>query len=559
MLDKTKFAWPPDYAGKMIWRQEKLRKLRANPSMLTGAKAYYARNTADFIDDWVDTYDPRNAASVGKSVRMPFMLFPRQREFVQFLELLVDAQTNGLVEKSRDMGATWGAGGFSVGKFLFKQGSSIGWGSRKEMLVDRNGDMDSIFEKLRYIIRSVPTEFYPRGFDPDGMSHMKIICQSSESSITGESGDDIGRGGRKLAYFKDESAHYERPEKIEAALADNTRTQIDISSVHGLGNVFHRKREAGIDWYPGDPLMRARVNVFVMDWRDHPDKDEQWYREREAAAREAGLLHVFRQEVDRDYSASVEGTICPAEWVKSAIDAHLKIPGMDEGLHMAGLDVADEGGDRNAWARRKGVVLTDVEEWGDRDVGVTTRKAVDLALETRPIQVMYDCIGIGAGVKSEANRLTAEGQMPANIRLVAWDAGASPLWPDERVVIRDDGTPDPDSPINKDFYGNLKAQGWWSLRRRFERTHRYITQGIRYPVKDLISLSSKIPKLRSLEKEISQPVTRKSTRSIGHLKLIVDKTPDGTKSPNMGDATMQCYHPCTNVLAYDTSLSWVGG
>ena len=27
-----------------------------------------------------------------------------------------------------------------------------------------------------------------------------------------------------------------------------------------------------------------------------------------------------------------------------------------------------------------------------------------------------------------------------------------------------------DTPLNKDFYTNLKAQGWWQLRRRFEKT-----------------------------------------------------------------------------------------
>jgi hypothetical protein len=26
-------------------------------------------------------------------------------------------------------------------------------------------------------------------------------------------------------------------------------------------------------------------------------------------------------------------------------------------------------------------------------------------------------------------------------------------------------------PLNKDFYTNLKAQAWWELRRRFEKTH----------------------------------------------------------------------------------------
>jgi hypothetical protein len=60
------------------------------------------------------------------------------------------------------------------------------------------------------------------------------------STATGEAGDNIGRGGRTLGYFKDESAHYEHRDLIEAALGDNTNVQIDISSVNGLGNVFHR-------------------------------------------------------------------------------------------------------------------------------------------------------------------------------------------------------------------------------------------------------------------------------------------------------------------------------
>jgi hypothetical protein len=57
-------------------------------------------------------------------------------------------------------------------------------------------------------------------------------------SAGGEAGDNIGRGGRTLVYFKDESAHYEHPDLIEAALGDNTNVQIDISSVNGLGNVL---------------------------------------------------------------------------------------------------------------------------------------------------------------------------------------------------------------------------------------------------------------------------------------------------------------------------------
>jgi hypothetical protein len=42
-----------------------------------------------------------------------------------------------------------------------------------------------------------------------------------------------------------------------------------------------------------------------------------------------------------------------------------------------------------------------------------------------------------------------------------------------------------------------------------------------------------------LIEELSQPVMTKSAR----LKLLVDKKPDGSKSPNLADAVMMCYWP----------------
>ena len=164
---------------------------------------------------------------------------------------------------------------------------------------------------------------------------------------------------------------------IEAALSENTRVRIDISSVNGVGNVFYRRREAGIEWTPDAKLQRGRTYVFVMDWRDHPGKDRAWYTEREAKFRDEGLLHIFRQEVDRDYAAAISNAIIPREWVRSAIDAHLKFPKLEDGKWVAGLDVADGGGDRNALVKRKGNVLKFADEWGERDTGLTARRSVD--------------------------------------------------------------------------------------------------------------------------------------------------------------------------------------
>lgn len=517
--------------------------IKTDPAQWKGSRLYYKTHAIDFINHWGVTFDPRNAGGTYPT-RLPFILFPRQRELVTFLLSCLQDQENGLIEKARDMGATWVCGAFSVWLWLFTEGSSVGWGSRKEQLVDRIGDPDSIFEKMRALIRNLPEELLPYGFNPsEHMTHMKIINPENDSTITGEAGDNIGRGGRKSIYFKDESAHYERPEKIEAALADNTRCQIDISSVNGLGNVFHRRREAGTEWYPRKPpIAKGVTRVFVMDWREHPAKDEAWYETRRKKAINDGLLHVFAQEVDRDYSAAVDGIIIPSIWVKAAIDAHLDLDFDDSGAYCAGLDVADGGGDTNALAVRKGVILKSCVEWGERDTGVTTRKAISGCAGLGTIDLQYDCIGVGAGVKAEANRLLDEKLMPKNVRLYPWNAAAGVLNPEKRVIENDKN-----SPLNEDFYGNLKAQAWWQLRRRFEKTYRALQkldgdpdqQDFTYDPSELISLPSDLPNLRKIEKELSQPTASNGAR----MKLIVDKTPEGTRSPNLADSIVMAFWP----------------
>ena len=341
------------------------------------------------------------------------------------------------------------------------------------------------------------------------------------------------------------SAHYEHPELIEAALGDNTRIQIDISSVNGLGNVFQRKREKGLDWEPGQAVVKGRTNVFVMDWRDHPTKTEEWYEERRRKAEDEGLLHKFAQEVDRDYAASLEGVIIPAIWVQAAIDAHIKLGFDDSGAWAAALDVADEGGDTNALAKRKGVILKSVREWGERDTGVTARRAVAECEGLGAIDLQYDCIGVGAGVKAETNRLADEGLLPKGVHLVPWNAGAEVLYPDKRVI---DG--DRDSPINKDFFQNFKAQAWWALRRRFETTYRALHDpDFTWLPEELISLPSDLPLIRKLTAELSQPTVIQSSR----LKLMVDKRPEGTKSPNIADAVVMAFYPARGIRKMEIS------
>ena len=527
--------WPPNYFNVLAWRNEIIKLIDEEPERLIALKNHYKNNPIDFINHWVDTYDPRNAGS-GRLVYMPFVQFQRQAELIRFIYECLNTQQNGLIEKCRDMGATWDCCAVSIHLWLFWEGAAIGWGSRKQELVDRIGDAGSIFEKMRILMRRLPYVFWPKGFEPDKhMTYMKFVNPENGATITGEIGDNIGRGGRTLIYFKDESAHYEHPEAVEAALSENTDVQIDISSVNGLGNVFHRRREAGLDWSPDLELERGKTRVLVLDWRDHPEKTDEWYHSKRKQREDEGLLSIFAQEVDRDYAGAVEGIIIPTLWVSAAIDAHLKLHFDDSGGHCAALDVADEGGDTNALAIRKGIVLKSLEEWGERDTGVTARRAVQAVTGLGAIALQYDSIGVGAGIKAETNRLLDEKLINKQIRLVPWNAGAEVLNPEKFVVERDKN-----SPLWKDFARNLKAQAWWMLRRRFELTYRAVTdKSFTWKPEQLISLPSTLPLLRKLQKELSQPTIAYDSR----MKLLVDKRPEGMRSPNLADAVVMCYHP----------------
>lgn len=519
--------------------------------MARAAVAYYSapERCAEFINHWCDTFDPRNIHT-DLPTHLPLILFERQDELVEFILGCMADDESGLIEKCRDFGATWVCCAISVWLWLFQPGAAVGWGSRKEEYVDRLGDPKSIFEKIRMIIDSLPTQFLPVGFKPaQHMTHMKIVNPANGSTITGEAGDNIGRGGRTSIYFKDESAHYVRPEKIEAALGDNTNCQIDISSVNGPGNVFHRRREAGRVWEPNGKTERGKTRILVLDWRDHPAKDQDWYDRRRQKAIDDGLLPEFEQEVNRNYTASRKGVIIPAEWVKASIDAHKKLGFTGTGMWASGLDVADETGmDTNAQAFRKGPILLGLDEWNGIDVGKTARRAIGACRERGEIEVQYDCIGVGAGIKAEVNRLEEVGDMAAGVTFVPWHAAATVLDPEGRVVPGDDR-----SPKNKDFYANLKAQGWWQLRQRFYRTWRAVNDSdFTWEEEDLISLDGELPLLRQLEKELSQPTHSQGAK----LKMVVDKTPEGTRSPNLADAVVQVFWP----VPAPTKFAWnVGG
>lgn len=528
--------WPPDYSAVLSQRAALLTQVRKDPNARATMLMHYKTNPKDFILDWGMTYDPRNAGGDIPTL-MPFNLFARQSELVDYLHGCVLDQENGLVEKCRDAGATWVACAFSVWMWIFQSGSSIGFGSRKELLVDRIGDPDSIFEKLRQIINYLPSDiFWPKGFKPDEhMPFMKIINPENGATIVGEAGDNIGRGGRKSLYFKDESSHYARPELIEAALGDNTNVQIDISSVNGPGNVFHRRRQSGTLWTPDAKMPRGATRVFIFDWRDDPRKDDEWFARRREKAEREGLLPQFNQEVLRDYNSAVANVLIPGAWVNAAVGFCDAVGYEPTGSRVAAMDVADGGADVNALALRKGIELRALITQG-AEAEVAGRAMYVRASSAGCREFWYEVNGVGAGARAGATQV----QSAASKRgptIHAWNPSSAVLNP--AGCIHTGVTGPGIERRNRDHYGNYNAQSWWALRERFRKTYETMTGVAFYDMDDLISLPANLENLEQLKAELSQPVY--STNVAG--KILVDKQPKGTKSPNLADAVKICFAP----------------
>jgi len=529
------------------WRHRKMAELSKDPSLV---ESLYARDPISFMCHWCDIYEPRNAVK-GLPTRMPFILFKRQEELLQFYHACVVEEGNGLVEKSRDMGATWCGVGYSIWMWRFIPGSAIGWGSANSDKLDRLGDAGSIFEKIRLCIRGLPKIFLPVKFSDEDLMHKRIVNADNGNSITGDIGDNIGRGGRTRLYFVDEAAYLEHPDAVEGALSENTRVRIDISSVSAPGTVFHRTRQAGVEWAPGKPIEKIRYNVFLMDWRDHPEKNAQWAAKRKESFESRGLAHVYAREIERNYAAAQAGSIIKPEWFDAAMDIHKKLDRVLEfqgGKKVAGLDIGDESGDANALTVSEGSRIIRLKSWRVRDTGITARNAIALCGTLAPIELDYDCIGLGAGIKAEANRLKDNNVMPSNVTLIPWAAGGQVLNPHEKVIIDD-----PQSPTNFKFYANLKTQGWWHVRQLFYNSFRAVHEGMHFPVQELICIDmdeilsdpeSNIALVHKLRDELCQVVTKLSQL----MKINIEKAPVGTQSPNLADSLVMAKWPLPTTM-----------
>ena len=422
----VEFDWHnPDYTSVYERRTASIRNLRNTPSLVPSIKEFYKTHPVEFITDFGMTFDPRNV-EIGIAAIVPFVLFPKQAEFITFLYEHWRGRKDGLAEKSRDMGVSWLCVAFAVWMWTFHGGTVVGFGSRKEEYVDKLGDPKSLLWKAREFIKLLPIEFRPKGYgEREHAPFMRIVNPENGATIIGEAGDNIGRGNRTSIYFKDESAFYERADAIDAALSQTSNCKIDVSTPNGAGNAFYRKRHGG------------KIDVFVFDWRDDPRKGPAWYEKQKQDLDPV----IVAQEIDRNYTASVSnswimGDIVTSAMMRGPLDVEAVGP-----LQM-GIDVARFGDDKTIFCFRRGKVvypLIMMAKLDTVDVFGRAKDEIDQRGLGTVMQIAVDDIGVGGGVTDMLRRVYGKKVVAVNSGIRLSDGQnynlRARIWRDMRSYI----------------------------------------------------------------------------------------------------------------------------
>ena len=508
----------------MAKRLKRLVEIQKNSAFIKYELELCKQDIFHWSYNWVYTFNPQNTGTEF-SAWLPFELFPRQMELLNFLEDRYRKQEDGLIVKGRELGYSWLTILYATHKWLFFDGFMSTFTANLADNIDKIGEPKSLFEKARLLLKFLPSWMLPQGFKfGTHDSYMRIVNPVNGNVLGGAAGEEAGRGGRSTMFFLDEVAFIEQAERIDAATSANAKTRIFGSTVNGMGNLFARKRFGG---------QLRTDQIFIMHYKDDPRKDAEWVKKEKLRLEP----HIFASEHELDFSASTEGICIPAKWIDAAkeIKHYIKIvPSVD------GVTGGDVGGGKakSTAVTRFGPIVKLPVAWSDPDTIDTAYKMLECADKAQcekedgtscTSKVLYfDCVAIGRGVmdvlmKNEQNDILV---VPIN----TGDAATNTTWEDGLT--------------SKEKFANLKAELWFIARERFKNSYEFLlflkkeSGGIEHEIEDCISLpdDDEGPEAVQLASELSLPKWGRNERGKIVMERKTAMAKRGLPSPDHADA-----------------------
>lgn len=279
-----------------------------------------------WVNLYASTYNPRKNPST-----VPFITYPYEDQLILDLVDCISNQKDILIDKSRDMGVSWCTLLVYCWFWQFQgEGMDFLVGSRKEQYIDQIGNMSTLLEKIRFLIRNQPVWMRPKGFDfKTHSNYLKIVNPDTKSTIIGEAtNNNFSRSGRFRSIMLDEFAFWECDSQAWRASADSSNSRIVVSTPCGFNNQFAKLRHSN------------SIKVTSLHWKLHPEKDQAWY-DNECKRRNYDSVEIA-QELDINYEGSAEGVLFEFSELKKAVN---NSPIMSPDRIVVSLDPAGEGED----------------------------------------------------------------------------------------------------------------------------------------------------------------------------------------------------------------------
>lgn len=249
-----------------------------------------------YINTFGTTFDPR--PPYAEHPIIPFITFDWQDDFIIALIWAIETGRSIRIEKSRGVGLSWLISVVYEWLWHFRPMQTFRMLSQKQELVDKTGDMKSLFQKIDFFHQYMPQWLVPRRHR--NLLHLNNL--DNGSAIEGESTTTCSaRGGRYTSIFVDEAAFVPNLTEVVSSLRSASECKIFGSTPNGDQNLFY-------DMRTNPAMLHVRIH-----WSMHPVYRRGLYKDALGALRStwydkecADALHPHEipRELDINYSVN---------------------------------------------------------------------------------------------------------------------------------------------------------------------------------------------------------------------------------------------------------------
>lgn len=287
----------------MIYSKEELTNLQERAKLLIEAKhneelqliimKKCSEDVLFFFNMFLYTYKPKAVWNEWEPANpnIPFITYDFQDTYIKDIVQCIESQQDNITEKSREMWFSWQILWVALWGFLFKWRSWLIW-SYKEDYVDTSWNMDSAFERLRFMLEKLPKWMKPYDLVS---KYMWISSKALWCEVAWDSWVNFWTWWRRKWVFLDEFALWSTDWTAFRKTKDVTNCRIFWWTPEWKSNIYGKIMTNHPDY------IWLNIKKFRLHWSQHPLKTKEWYEEQKTKRTKLDIA----QELDISYDNSV--------------------------------------------------------------------------------------------------------------------------------------------------------------------------------------------------------------------------------------------------------------